>query len=78
MHGEREGVYTEGVECACMGRCVCIWKGRVRALGEGGVCIWKVECACMGNGGCVHMEAVECACMWRRVCIWKGWSVRAW
>ena len=20
MHGEREGVYTEGVECACMGR----------------------------------------------------------
>ena len=28
MHGEREGVYMEGVQCACMGEreSVCIWK----------------------------------------------------
>ena len=32
-NGEREGVYMEGVECACMGR------GRVCAYGKGGVCM---------------------------------------
>ena len=41
MHGEREGVYMEGVECACTGRGrVCIWKGlSVHAWGEGG-CVY--------------------------------------
>ena len=57
MHGEREGVYMEGVECACTGRGrVCIWKGlSVHAWGEGGcvygrggVCAWR-------EGRCVHI-----------------------
>ena len=61
-----EGVYMEGVECACMGRGrVCFLKGwSVHAWGEG-VYMEGVECASMGEGGCVHMEGVECASMER-------------
>ena len=44
MHGEREGVYIEGVECACIGR------GSVHAWGKE-VCVHGArECACMGQG----------------------------
>ena len=49
VHGEMEGVYMEGVECACMGRvracaygrvdCECMGRGRVCAYGRGGVCV---------------------------------------
>ena len=80
MHGEREGVYMEGVgvcvheerECACMGR------GSVCAWGEGG-CVYGRGRVCMhGERKGVYIEGVECACMGRgRVCISKGWSVRA-
>ena len=64
MRGEREDVYMEAVECACMGTGrVCIWKGwSVHAWGEGG-CVY-------GRGGvCVHGER-EGVCTWKgRVCI---------
>ena len=52
MHGERESVYMEGVQCAYMGEreCVCIWKGlSVHAWGEGG-------CRYGRGGVCVHRE----------------------
>ena len=82
VHGESEGVYVKGVECACMGRgveCVCMGRGgcvhiegsSVHAWGEDGALgrgdMEGVKCGCMGReGGCVHMEGVECACMGRR------------
>ena len=64
VHGEREGVYMEGVECA--------WGEGVYMEGFG--------CACMERGRvCIYMEGFGCACMGRgRVCIWKGSSVHAW
>ena len=65
VHGEREGVYMEGVECGCMG--VCIWKGwSVRAWGKGGCVQMKGSgVRAWGEVGCVHMEGVKCTCMGR-------------
>ena len=52
---EREGVYMEGVECACMGRVGCVY-------GKGGECMH-------GEREGVYMEGVECA--WtRRGCVY--------
>ena len=51
VHGEREGVYMEGVECACMGRGrVCICMGGVCVRGRGEGGWCMVECVCMGRG----------------------------
>ena len=59
-NGEREGVYMEGVECACMGR------GRVCAYGKGGVCMHgEREDVCIWKESSVHGER-------EGVCIWKG------
>ena len=54
MHGEREGVHMEGVECVCMRRGrVCIWKGwsvhgdrEGVCMERGRVCIWKEWSVC--------------------------------
>ena len=51
VHGEREGVYMEGVECVCTGR------GRMCVYGRCGVCVHRVKMCVYGRGGvCVHGE----------------------
>ena len=53
VHGEREGVYMEGVECA-WGEVGCVY-------GRGGVCMHgeRESVHAWGGGVCVHMEGVE-------------------
>ena len=47
VHGEREGVYMEGVQCA-WGECVYMEGFECACIGEReGMCIWK-------GGVCVH------------------------